>query len=177
MGWINDHQQQIIETSIVVAILLVLNFIIRKSSTRIAKKFNLGIERRRITGRMINLLFLIVGALSVMGIWGLDKKELFVFLTSVLTVLGIAFFANWSLLSNITAGLILYFNHPLHIGDYIKIIEKENPVEGKIIDISLFFVHIKTTTGEHITLPNSAFTQKTISVISNFQEDSAQNNS
>lgn len=164
MEIIEQYRTQILETAIVLGILILINFAIRKWSFRIAKKFHLGLERRRITTRIVNLLLLLVGAISIMGIWGLDQKELFVFLTSTLTVLGVGFFATWSILSNITSGLLLYFNHPLHIGDHIKIMDKEAPVEGILTDISMFFMHIETTDGEKITIPNSIVTQKTISI-------------
>lgn len=164
MELIELYKVQILETAIVLTILILINFVIRKWSYRIAQKFHLGLERRRITTKVVNLLLLLVGAISIMGIWGLDRKELFVFLTSTLTVLGVAFFATWSILSNITSGLLLYFNHPLHIGDHIKIMDKEYPVEGTLKDISMFFMHIETLEGETVTIPNSVVTQKTISI-------------
>lgn len=164
MELIEFYKIQILETVIVLAVLFLVNFGIRKWSFRIAEKFNLGIERRRITIRIVNLLILLVGTITIMGIWGLDQKQLFVFFTSTLTVLGVGFFATWSILSNITSGLLLYFNHPLHIGDHIKILDKEAPVEGTLTDISMFFMHIETLTGEKITIPNSIATQKTISI-------------
>jgi small-conductance mechanosensitive channel len=158
------YKIQILETAIVLGLLLLINFAIRKWSYRIAQKFQLGIERRRITTKIVNILLLLVGAISIMGIWGLDQKELFVFLTSTLTVLGIGFFASWSILSNITSGLLLYFNHPLHIGDHIKVMDKEAPVEGTLKDITMFFMHIETIDGETVTIPNTVVTQKTISI-------------
>jgi small-conductance mechanosensitive channel len=158
------YKIQLLETIIVFGVLLLFNFIIRKSSYRIAQKFQLGVERRRITTRIVNLILLLIGAISIMGIWGLDQKELFVFLTSTLTVLGVGFFATWSILSNITSGLLLYFNHPLHIGDHVKIMDKEAPVEGTLKDITMFFMHIETLDGETVTIPNSVVTQKTISI-------------
>jgi small-conductance mechanosensitive channel len=88
------------------------------------------------------------------------QSELLLFTTSILTVLGIAFFAQWSILSNITSGLILFFNHPLRIGDTIKIIDKEQPVEGVIQDISYFFLHLKTNDNDIVTIPNSMVMQK-----------------
>ena len=164
MELIELYKLQILETAIVLGVLLLVNFVIRKASYRIAQKFHLGLERRRITTKVVNLLLLLVGAISIMGIWGLDQKELFVFLTSTLTVLGVGFFATWSILSNITSGLLLYFNHPLHIGDHIKIMDKEYPVEGTLKDITMFFMHIETIEGETVTIPNSVVTQKTIAI-------------
>jgi len=167
MELFDKYDVQIFETLILLAILIVVNFIIRKWSSRIAKKFHLGLERRKITLKVISLLFMLLGVISLTGIWGLDQKELFVFFTSTVTVLGVGFFATWSILSNITSGILLFFNHPLHIGDNIKILDKEMPVEGTLKDISMFFMHIETVDGQTITIPNSVVTQKIISISQN----------
>jgi small-conductance mechanosensitive channel len=59
---------------------------------------------------------------------------------------------------------ILFFNYSLKIGDYIKVLEKDFIIEGKIEDITFFFLHLKTKSGENITIPNSVILQKTLSV-------------
>ena len=79
--------------------------------------------------------------------------------------LGIAFFSQWSLLSNITSSVILFFNHPLKLGDTIKMLDKEYPLEGEVTELTYFFIHLKTTSGETITIPNSLLLQKSIAVI------------
>lgn len=175
MKWIETYQIQILETLIILAILFLIHFIFRKWSFSIAKKLDLGIERRKITNKIMNVLIISVGLISVMGVWGLDQKEFFLFLTSTLTVLGIGFFAQWSILSNITSGLMLYFNHPLHIGDTIKILDKDFEIVGTLKDITLFFMHIETIKGENITVPNSIVTQKTIAIIETKKSKSLNN--
>jgi small-conductance mechanosensitive channel len=47
----------------------------------------------------------------------------------------------------------------------IKVHDKDNPVEGKVTDLAYFFVHLKTKDGEIVTIPNSVFFQKSVSVI------------
>jgi small-conductance mechanosensitive channel len=98
-------------------------------------------------------------------VWGLEQDEIAVFASTILTAIGIAFFAQWSLLSNITSSIILFFNHPLKLGDTIKVMDKDYPFEGEITDLTYFFVHLKTKSGETITIPNSILLQKPISVI------------
>ena len=167
MELFEKYNVQVLETLIILALMIVINFIIRKWSLRIVKKFQLGFERREITLKIISLMLGVVSLIALMGIWGLDQKELFVFFTSTITVLGVAFFATWSILSNITSGILLFFNHPLHIGDNIKILDKEMQVEGTLKDISMFFMHIETVDGQTITIPNSVVTQKIISISKN----------
>jgi small-conductance mechanosensitive channel len=76
----------------------------------------------------------------------------------------IAFFAQWSLVSNVTSSLLLFFNHPIKIGYRIKVLDKYYPFEGEVPDLTYFFVHFKTESGEIITIPNSHLLQKSVSV-------------
>jgi small-conductance mechanosensitive channel len=106
------------------------------------------------------LIFISLGILFF--IWGVDQSELVYFITSLLTILGIAFFAQWSIISNITSTLIIFFNHPAKIGDTISVFDKDYPIEGRISDIGIFFVIIKTAEGDKITLPSNVFIQKMV---------------
>lgn len=160
------YKLQLIESLIVGILWLLTRYFFKRTIKRIAIKFNVTIERRRIVVRLTNFITFILGIISLTLIWGVDQKQLLVFITSTITVLGIAFFAQWSILSNITAGLVIFFNHPLRLGDQIRITEKDYLVEGKLVSISFFFLHIVTESGDEITIPNSMALQKTIAVIS-----------
>jgi small-conductance mechanosensitive channel len=84
---------------------------------------------------------------------------------------GVASFAQWSILSNITAGIILFFSYPFKIGDRIKIHDKDFPIEGEIDDIKAFYVILKSSEGEMVTYPNNLLMQKGISVLKNNPEE------
>ena len=74
-------------------------------------------------------------------------------------------FAQWSILSNITSGIILFFSFPFKIGDIIRIHDKEFPFEAEIEDIRAFHIYMKTKDGEMITYPNNLLLQRGISII------------
>lgn len=153
---------ELIETVVVIVAFIMLKFIIIKPIEKIAKKFKYQGPRVKHVKKFINtLLFLFVCGL-LLFIWGVDQSELVFFVTTLLTILGIAFFAQWSLISNITSALIIYFNHPTKIGDSITIIDKDYQIEGRISDIGMFFIIIKNPEGEKITIPNNVFTQKMV---------------
>ena len=114
--------------------------------------------------KTINLLLSLTAIILLSAIWGLKQNEIAIFATSILTAFGIAFFAQWSLLSNITSGIILFFNHPLKIGDYIEVLDKDYPFSGEISDLTYFFIHLKTENDKIITIPNSLILQKSISI-------------
>jgi small-conductance mechanosensitive channel len=161
----NIQTLQLIQTVIVLAALFATHLFTRNVVKSFLKKFKFTSQRRKLTIRIVNLLLSITAIVFVSAIWGVKQSQLAVFISSAMAVLGIAFVAQWSLLSNITAGLILFFNHPLKIGDHIKIIEKDFVIEGIISDITFFFVHIKTENREKISIANNIFLQKNISIV------------
>lgn len=156
---------QLIESGIVVVLYIILYFITKTLINNALKNTQLQRARRKMVVKAIQLIITLFAVIFLAGIWGLDQSELAIFASSIFTALGIAFFAKWSLLSNITSSIILFFNHPLKIGDKVRVLDKDAPFEGEISDLTYFFVHLTTDDGEVITVPNSLFLEKSISVI------------
>jgi len=155
-------ENQLLLTFGLLIVAVIIKLVSRKSVNRFLNRFDFDTKRKRIVHRIINLFLFIFVTVSLISIWNIDQKDLIVFLTSVVTVLGIAFFAQWSILSNITSSLILFFNHPLKIGQNIRVLDKEYDIEGKLIDISFFFIYIRNAEGYLITIPTSVALQKTM---------------
>ena len=158
----NLIENQLLLTFGLLIVAVIIKLVSRKSVNRFLNRFDFDTKRKRIVHRIINLFLFIFVTVTLISIWNIDKKDLIVFLTSVVTVLGIAFFAQWSILANITSSLILFFNHPLKIGQTIRVLDKEYDVEGKLVDISFFFMYIRNEEGYLITIPTSVALQKTM---------------
>jgi small-conductance mechanosensitive channel len=156
---------QIIETMALLVIYVVAFFLTTTFINNTLKKTQVQRPRRKMIIKAIHLFTTIGVVILIAGIWGLKQHEIAVFASTILTALGIAFFAQWSLLSNITSSIILFFNHPLKLGDTIKVLDKDYPFEGEVTELTYFFIHIKTANGEVITIPNSIILQKSIAVI------------
>jgi small-conductance mechanosensitive channel len=153
---------QFIHTAILIAFVIIVKLFAGKAVNRILVRLENDLKRKKITMRIINLFSLIFMIIGLAAIWNIDRSQLMVFITSLITVLGIAFFAQWSILSNITSSLILFFNHPVKIGQRIRVLDKEYEIEGKLIDISFYFLYIKTDADELVTIPTSVALQKTL---------------
>ncbi|MBT5720181.1 MAG: mechanosensitive ion channel, partial [Gammaproteobacteria bacterium] len=93
-------------------------------------------------------------------IWGVDYNGVLLFGSSVIAIGGVALFAQWSILSNLTASVVIFFNYPARIGDYVRIIDAENTLEGKIVDIKVFQVLLIDSEGNLINYPNNLLIQK-----------------
>lgn len=165
MSFINYYFVELISTGIVIVAALLL----RLGSTKLVRRYSRTSEilehRTNLVIKYINIFITVLFFITLFIVWGVQTKDLFVTVSSVLTIIGVALFAQWSILSNITAGIILLFSFPFKIGDIIKIHDKDFPIEAEIEDISTFHTLLKTSEGEIITYPNILLLQKGISIL------------
>lgn len=167
----NPYLHEEIGTFVVILVYLILRFSIVKIVNRFAKLNEVLEHRTNLIIKYINLLLGILALTSITIIWGVKKDQILLFISSIFAVVGVASFAQWSILSNITAGIIIFFSYPFKIGDKIKIHDKEYPVEGEIEDIKAFYIILKTNDGEIITYPNNLLMQKGISIVTQPMEE------
>jgi small-conductance mechanosensitive channel len=165
MDIFNNFTIEVIATIIVLLLVFILRFIIAKLVRKYAKKSEIIEQRANLVIKYIDLLINIIAFISLIVIWGVKKDQILLTVSSITTVVGVAMFAQWSILSNITSGVILFFFFPFKIGDTIKIHDKDFPIQAEIEDISAFHVNLKTIDGERITYPNNLLLQKGISII------------
>ncbi len=107
---------------------------------------------------------LLFGALVIILclILGLGYGQVSLFLSSAFAVIGVALFAQWSILSNITASMVIFFGFPYRVGDQIKVTDADFDLSGTVEEIGLFHVLIRTVDGNLITYPNSLILQKPV---------------
>ncbi|QYJ85521.1 mechanosensitive ion channel family protein [Shewanella mesophila] len=123
--------------------------------------------RAKLVTQYISYLFFSVMACLMIVSLGIEYQQVSLFISSVFAVLGVALVAQWSILSNITAGILIFFVFPYRIGDKIKIIDKDEDVSGVIAEISLFHVLIEREDNIVITYPNNLMLQKGVLKLSN----------
>jgi small-conductance mechanosensitive channel len=157
-----EYELKIVETIIIIFVFLIAKVATKRIIGKVGIRFKYQSGRIKITNKVVNFLLLTILIAFLMAIWGVDQSELLVFFSTIITVLGVAFFAQWSIISNITSTLIIFFNHPIRIGDSLTIMDKDYPVEGKLSDIGVFFIIIKTKENKKITIPSNVFMQKMI---------------
>ncbi|MBS3737929.1 MAG: mechanosensitive ion channel [Psychroflexus sp.] len=163
----NQHQTEITLTIVIVVSLIVIRFIFKKAAVGIAKRRDINVQRTTLIVRYINTLVTFVVLFAILLIWGIQPNQVALVFSSVFAIIGIGLFAIWSILSNVTAGVILYFYYPFKIGDKIKILDKDFPLEATIEDIKAFQIHLRTDEGDLVTYPNNLILQKSISMKDN----------
>lgn len=155
-----DHMQSLL-TAIILLTFFVVRYILLSLVRRHAKSQNVVLSREVYIKKLVSWLIFLV-FVSVIGmVWEISFQGLSLYIASIFTVVGVALFANWSILSNMTASVILFFFFPYRIGQQIKIVDGDNSVEGEIIDITLFYVIIKSEK-TICSYPNNLLIQKPI---------------
>ncbi len=110
----------------------------------------------------ILLVLLLIVVLSV--VWGVDIRGLLVLASSVIAVVGVALFAAWSLLSNITAFFILLGQKAFAEGMEVRVIDGGNHLEGRIVEINLFSTVLRTKDNEQVVYPNNLLISRPVIV-------------
>lgn len=155
---------QIIVSAVVIVLLpiskVIANKIVMKYGQMTHKAESRIVQIKHVIAILINFVCLFTLAV----IWGVQPQNMLIALSSIFAVIGVAMFAQWSILSNITAGIIVFFATPFRIGDKIQLLDKDMPIEATIENIQTFYTHLRTDDNELIILPNNLFLQKMISL-------------
>jgi small-conductance mechanosensitive channel len=101
-----------------------------------------------------------IATLQATGIIG----EAWAIVSAAIAALAVGFVATWSLLSNITAAVLVLIFRPFRVGDRIQILESDKiVVEGIVLDLNLAF----TTVQDHsmaCRIPNNLLFQRVVRV-------------
>lgn len=165
MTFDTDYTKELIASGILLLVLISLRIITTNLVNRFAKATVRLEHRTNLVIKYLHLLANILALIAFIIIWGVQPKDIIIAISSITTVVGVAMFAQWSILSNITSGVILFFSFPFRIGDSIKIHDKDFPITAEIEDIGAFHVSLRTEDGEMIVYPNNLLFQKGISII------------
>ncbi len=162
---------QMVISAIIILIYIVLSrriapFFYRTIAASVLKD---EMNRRALVVFHILLFLLLVVVLSV--VWGIDIKGLLVLASSMIAVIGVALFAAWSLLSNITAFFIMLGQRNFAPGAEVKIIDGVNHVEGKVVEVNLFSTVLLTKNNEQVVYPNNLIVSRPVVVQHHIKAD------
>ncbi len=168
--WIQQWLGVIIPAGQVLLVLLVA-FVLRRLSrllidglvTRYGLPQVFGFAARRL------LAFVIFGAalLLILERLGVSGTVLWTAFTGFATVAAVAFFAAWSVLSNIFCSLLIFVMRPFRLFDHIELLEGgDKPgLRGQVVDVNLVYTTLEETDDEGrptvLQVPNNLFFQRT----------------
>jgi len=160
-----NYQTELIASGIVILVLAVIRFFSHMLIRKIGRKSGINDARIKLISRYVTVTLVLIAILIEAFVFGARREDLAVVFSSVFAVIGIGLFAVWSILSNITSGVIMFFSFPYKVGDKIQIHDKDFPIEAIIEDIRAFQVHLRLDNGDLVTYPNNLMLQKAVTLV------------
>ncbi|MBL0939312.1 MAG: mechanosensitive ion channel family protein [Gemmatimonadaceae bacterium] len=155
---------------LIVFVAWLLKRAVQRLIRRVNESYNLPPQSlpgaRRVAGFLINTaaLLLILQRLGVSG------TVLWTAFSGFAAVGAVAFFAAWSVLSNIFCTMLIFTTNQFRINDHIEVLENgEKPgFKGRVIDINLIYTTLEeantdpTATRSVLQVPNNMFFQRAV---------------
>ncbi len=156
---------QILGILLVAWLLLVL---VHRVLVRTAERYQLPIDLVRPVRNGLRWIIYGAASLLIMERLGVSATVLWTGFTGFVTVAAVAFFAVWSVLSNLFCAILIYSTRPFKVNDVVELIDSgDKPgIKGRVIDIRLVYTTLEDVMPEHqgalLQVPNSLFFQKAL---------------
>lgn len=152
---------------LILALAFVLQRVVARTLSRLGQRYPLPPEL--LVPVRGGLRWLIMGSalLFVLERMGVSATVLWTALSGFVAVAAVAFFAIWSVLSNLLCAVLIFTVGPFRIGDMVELVDTlDKPgVKGRVIAINLLYTTLMETPeagGALVQVPNSQFFQKSV---------------
>lgn len=171
--WVQGWLGTVVPIGQVLLILLVawlLQRLVRAMVRRLVVSRGLPPEMATVLRRVAATLLACAALLLVLERLGVSGTVLWTAFTGFAAVGAVAFFAAWSVLSNIFCTVLIFTSRPFRLHDYIEMLENgEKPgLKGRVVDINLIYTTLQEVSadageaGSVLQVPNSLFFQRTV---------------
>lgn len=170
-AWLHDwigSIQAVLEIVLILIIAAALRFLARRLLARLGRAYTLPPQMEMAAKRLTNFLIWMASLLAILEALGVSATVLWTAFTGFAAVGAVAFFAAWSVLSNIFCTLLIFTTRPFRLGDTIELVENgEKPgFLGKVVDVNLIYTTLEELAGPAgsnlVQIPNSLFFQRAL---------------
>ena len=143
-----------------------LNRLVRLSLDRLCRRYDFAPAFAIGTRRLLGILIYTAAFLAILQRLGVSGAALWGTLTGFIAVAAVAFFAAWSVLSNIFCALLILTTRPFKLNDEVELLDSgDKPgLKGRVIDINFVHTTLHETNADGsdtvLQVPNSQFFQK-----------------
>ena len=169
--WMQPRIDHAVVALQVLAILLVagsLRWLLRRLIGRLAARYELPPMVEMGVRRVAMFLIGTTALLAVLQLFGVSAGVLWGAFTGFATVAAVAFFAAWSVLTNIFCSFLILVTRPFRLFDHIEVLDNgdRQGLRGQVVDINLIYVTLlERHPGGHesqLRVPNSQFFQRAV---------------
>jgi small-conductance mechanosensitive channel len=170
--WAQDWLEIIVPGVQIALILLVawlLQNLLGRLLTRVGRHYQIPLELQMPIHGLMRWTIFAATLLLVLERLGVSATVLWTGFTGFATVGAVAFFAAWSVLSNLFCALLIFTVGPFRLGDTIELLDTaEKPgAKGRVVDINLLYTTLEDTTqgqaaGALLQIPNALIFQRVL---------------
>ena len=169
--WMQDWLEVIIPGTQILLIVLIawlLQRILRRIVSRASAHYQLPAELVNPIKGTIRWLIIASALLLALERMGMSATVLWTAFTGFATVGAVAFFAAWSVLSNLFCALLIFTVRPFRVGDYIEVLDTAEKVGamGRVVDINLLYITLEDSVNSHgvawLQIPNALIFQRVV---------------
>ena len=145
-----------------------LQRLLRRFIVRVGERYRLPMELLMPLRGLLSWLIMGSALLMVLERLGVSATVLWTALTGFAAVAAVAFFAAWSVLSNLFCALLIFTAGPFRVGDQLEVLESADKpgVKGRVVDINLLYTTLEdlseSSQGCLLQIPNTLFFQKVV---------------
>ena len=168
-GWLGSIVP-IAQVLLVVLAAWLLQWLVRLLVRRLVQRRGLPQEMAMVLRRVSGTLLTAAAVLLVLERLGVSGTVLWTAFTGFAAVGAVAFFAAWSVLSNIFCTVLIFATRPFRLHDHIELLENgEKPgLKGRVVDLNLIYTTLQEVdagngdAGSVLQVPNSLFFQRVL---------------
>lgn len=169
--WTHEWLEVIVPALQIVLIILVawmLQRVLRRLVRRATERYALPADMSVLANGLLRWAILLASTLLVLERMGVSAAVMWTAFTGFATVGAVAFFAAWSVLSNLFCAMLIFSVGPFRVGDVIEILDTADTggARGRVIDINLLYTTLEDvsphTSGTLLQVPNTMIFQRVV---------------
>jgi len=137
--------------------------LLRGVARRLRERYQLSEQMMAVPLRVAGTVVNIAALFAILQLLGVSGSVLWTAFTGFAAVGAVAFFAAWSVLSNLFCTLLIVVMRPFRLHDRIELVENgEKPgFKGVVVDINMVYTTLLEDGGTTLQVPNNQFFQRT----------------
>lgn len=169
--WMQDWLDIVVpllQIALIIFIAWLLRRLLKRLILRACDHYQFPQELLMPINTVVRWLLIASALLLILERLGVSASVLWTAFTGFATVGAVAFFAAWSVLSNLFCAFLIFIVGPFRVGDHIEVLdsaEKQGAV-GKVVDINLLYTTLEDSTasepGTLLQIPNTLIFQRVV---------------
>ncbi|MBF5003270.1 mechanosensitive ion channel family protein [Diaphorobacter caeni] len=169
--WTQDSLDLIVpgfQIVLIIAVAVLLHSMFKRIMSRAGEHYQFPHELTTPVTVVVRWLIILSALLLVLERLGVSASVLWTAFTGFATVGAVAFFAAWSVLSNLFCAFLIFVVGPFRVGDHIEVLDTAEKLGavGKVVDINLLYTTLEDSTapepGTLLQIPNALIFQRVV---------------